>query len=71
MNVLYVTGSCLNKNTSANMSHNAFVKGLLDCGCNVDIIMASNGWGEQDNALPNWGEAKYYTYAFIESGRFR
>lgn len=62
MNVLYVTGSCLNKNTSANMSHNAFVKGLLDCGCNVDIIMASNSWGEQDNALPNWQDANYYTY---------
>ncbi len=40
MDVLYVVGSCLTKNTSANMSHNAYVQGLLENGCNVDIIMA-------------------------------
>ena len=65
MEVLYVVGSCLTKNTSANMSHNSFIKGLLDNGCNVDIIMANDSWGEEDNALPIWDECKYYTFNSI------
>ena len=49
MRVLYVTGACLLKNTSANMSHNAYVKGLIDNGADLDIIMASDSWGESDS----------------------
>ena len=30
MKVLYIVGSCLYNNTSANMSHNAYVQGLLE-----------------------------------------
>ena len=60
--VLYVTGGCLTKNTSANMSHNGFVKGFLDCGCDVDIIMANDSWGEDDKALPKWEGVRYYEY---------
>ena len=62
MNVLYVVGSCLTKNTSANMSHNAYVQGLLENGCSVDIIMAADSWGEADNALPRFEQAHYHTY---------
>ncbi len=62
MKVLYVVGSCLTKNTSANMSHNAYVQGLLENGCDVDIIMASDSWGEEDKALPRWEKAHYYEY---------
>lgn len=65
MKVLYVTGACLTKNTSANMSHNAFVKGLIDCGADVDILMANSSWGEEDKALPKWEKAKYYEYNSI------
>ena len=35
MKVLYVTSACLTKNTSANMSHNGYVKGLIDNGNQV------------------------------------
>ena len=56
MKVLYVVGSCLSKNTSANMSHNGYVQGLLENGCQVDILMAKTSWGQTD-------QARYYCYA--------
>lgn len=62
MRVLYVVGSCLTKNTSANMSHNAYVQGLLENGCAVDILMSKDSWGQQDNKLPVWNQSKYYCY---------
>lgn len=62
MRVLYVVGSCLTKNTSANMSHNAYVQGLLENNCEVDILMAEDSWGQQDNKLPSWDEANYFCY---------
>lgn len=67
MKVLYVTGACLSKNTSANMSHNGFVKGFLDCGCEVDILMANDSWGEEDKALPKWKCANYYEYDSVSA----
>ena len=59
MKVLYITAACLFNNTSANMSHNAYVQGLLENGCEVDIVMADNSWGEPDKALPKWEKANY------------
>lgn len=65
MKVLYVVASCLNRNTSANMSHNAYVQGLLENGCNVTILMAKDSWGEFDRGLPSWEQAQYYSYASV------
>ena len=65
MNVLYVTGACLTRNTSANMSHNAFVQGLLENECDVDILMAKDGWGNPDQALPVWEKATYYVFPSV------
>ena len=62
MKVLYVVGSCLTKNTSANMSHNGYVQGLLENGCDVDILMAEDSWGAHDSALPVWEKAEYNSY---------
>ncbi|MBQ8238022.1 MAG: hypothetical protein IJZ39_07745 [Oscillospiraceae bacterium] len=62
MNVLYVTGACLTKNTSANMSHNGYVQGLLENGCHVDILMAKDSWGQEDAGLPIWPQANYFSY---------
>ncbi|MEC5157862.1 hypothetical protein [Chryseobacterium sp. MP_3.2] len=62
MKVLYVVGTNLSRNTSANISHNAYVQGLLENGCEVDIIMASSSWGANDASLPTWKEATYFTY---------
>lgn len=65
MKVLYVVGSCLTKNTSANMSHNGYVQGFIENSCEVDILMAEDSWGAHDNALPIWKEAKYFAYPSI------
>lgn len=59
---LYVTGACLTRNTSANLSHNGFVQGLLEAGYDLDIIMADESWGEEDRALPRWENAHYYEF---------
>lgn len=67
MKVLYITGACLDNNTSANMSHNAFVKGLLDNGAELDIIMASDSWGERDDVLKRQEGAKYYVYGSVSA----
>lgn len=45
------------------MSHNAYVQGLLENGCTVDILMAKDSWGAQDNKLPIWKEAHYFCYS--------
>ncbi len=62
MKVLYVVGTNLSRNTSANISHNAYIQGLLENGCMVDILMSSSSWGEKDDTLPVWKEANYYTF---------
>ena len=63
--VLYVTASCLTRNTSANMSHNSYVQGLLENGASVDIVMASNSWGKQDFALPVFRTATYHEFSSV------
>ena len=67
MRVLYVVGTNLSRNTSANISHNAYVQGLLENGCKVDILMSSASWGEKDDALPTWKEAQYFTYNSVSN----
>ena len=62
MRVLYVTGSCLTNNTSANLSHNGYIKGLIENGCQVDIIMAETSWGDHDETIPRWEAANYFVY---------
>ena len=47
------------------MSHNAFVKGLLENGYQVEILMSKDSWGEHDSGLPRWEQAKYYTYRSV------
>ena len=72
MNVLYITASCLTKNTSANMSHNSFLQGFIENGAEVDVIMAKDSWGEEDNKLPKFNNATYYEYESVSfSDRLR
>ena len=61
--VLYIVGLCLFNNTSANMSHNAFVQGFIDNGYDVDIVMPDNSWGARDAKLKKLN-ANYYEYQF-------
>ena len=61
--LLYICGVCLFKNTSANMSHNAFVKGFIENGYEVDIVMPEDSWGEQDSKLKKL-DANYHIYKY-------
>lgn len=65
MKILYVTASCLTRNTSANMSHNGYVQGLLENGHDLDILMATDSWGQEDAALPIWEQATYFCYPSV------
>ena len=65
MKVLYVTAANLTKNTSANMSHNGYVQGLVENGAEVDIIMANDSWGERDEKLKKWDGVTYHEYNSI------
>lgn len=38
MNILVIVGDCLRENSSANLCHCAYIKGLLDLGHNVDLL---------------------------------
>jgi hypothetical protein len=38
---------------------------LLENGCRVEILMAEDSWGAQDNALPTWDRAVYYRYPSV------
>ena len=67
MRVLYVTGACLFKNTSANMSHNAYVQGLAENGADLDIIMASDSWGEDDSKFRRVAGASYHIYNSVST----
>ena len=44
------------------MSHNGYVQGLLENGADLDIIMASDSWGEADNKLKRWEDVRYFEY---------
>lgn len=62
MKVLYITGSCLTKNTSANMSHNSYLQGLIENGVDVEIVTIKDGWGSEDNKLPKFNNINYYEF---------
>lgn len=62
MRILFIVGTCLSKNTSANMSHNSYIQGLLETGCDVDIIMKNDSWGQSDKTLGKFEGAKYIEY---------
>ena len=42
LNILVVVGDCLRENSSANLCHCAYIKGLLDLGYNVDLLSKEN-----------------------------
>ena len=59
MQILVVSGYAPNKNSSANLSHNAFVEGLIKQGYKVDILCHSFDVSD-DISIPNFD--KVYTY---------
>lgn len=62
MKVLFIVGTCLQKNTSANMSHNSYIRGLVENGCDVDVIMQTDSWGQSDSTLKRIEGVNYIEY---------
>ena len=62
MKVLVINGDCLERNSSANLCHLAYIRGLLDLGCEVDILCADGRDYELDPEMTIPAEARVYTY---------
>lgn len=54
MKILYIVGNNLQENTSANISHNAYIKGLIENNCDVDILMKSRDGLSIDKNMPKF-----------------
>lgn len=44
------------------MSHNSYIQGLIENGVEVDVVMAKDGWGSEDNKLPKFNNISYYEF---------
>lgn len=64
MKILFAVGACLNLNTSANMSHNSYIAGLVETGNEVDVLMADSSFGSFDKKFKNIQGAEYYVYPY-------
>lgn len=51
MKILVITGYCLKVNSSANLCHLSYIKGLLDNGITVDLITRSDKNQNIDNGI--------------------
>lgn len=62
MKTLVINGDCLEKNTSANLCHLAYIKGLLELGHEVTLLSADGKDYTLDPAMKIPDEVKQYTY---------
>ncbi len=62
MKVLVVIGDCLSVNSSANLCHLAYLNGLLQAGCEVDLLCAKDEGAKTDSALTIPNEIVQHTY---------
>ncbi|MCM1498718.1 MAG: hypothetical protein NC124_09660 [Clostridium sp.] len=51
MRILFVVGSCLKVNSSANLCHLAYIQGFLDLGHSVDVLSMSEQGYRIDNSM--------------------
>ena len=62
MKVLVINGDCITKNSSANLCHLAYIRGLLSAGHEVTLLSADGRDYTLDPALAIPDEVKQYTY---------
>ena len=62
MKILVVAGYCLQVNSSANLCHISYIKGLLDGGHTVDLLTVSNKNQNIDTGIKIPKVRKLYTY---------
>lgn len=51
MKVLVINGACVETNSSANLCHLAYIKGLLDAGAEVELLHASGDGYKKDPSM--------------------
>lgn len=62
MNVLVVAGYCLKVNSSANLCHLSYIRGLADLGYNIDLITVDEKDFVTDNSMKIPEGVKVYKY---------
>lgn len=62
MNILVINGDCIQTNTSANLCHNAYLRGLVDAGHKVTLLSADGRDYVLDSSIIIPDEIKQYTY---------
>lgn len=62
MNILVVNGDCLQVNTSANLCHLAYIRGLVDAGHQVDVLCADGRDYRLDPSMQLPEGVRCYTY---------
>lgn len=65
MNIIVVVGDCLRVNSSANLCHLAYIKGLLDDGHEVTVVSADDPNYEGDKSLNIPVGADTYFYSGV------
>ncbi len=62
MKILVINGDCITKNSSANLCHLAYLRGLVSAGHNVTLLSADGRDYEEDPSMIIPKEVKQYTY---------
>ena len=62
MKILVINGDCLTTNSSANLCHLSYIKGMLDNGYEVDLISAGTDDKNTDNSMSIPEGVNSYTY---------
>lgn len=62
MKILVINGDCIQVNSSANLCHLAYIRGLLDAGHEVTLLSANGRDYEADPAMEIPEQVKCYSY---------
>ena len=62
MNILVINGDCIQTNTSANLCHLAYIRGLLDAGHDVTLLSADGRDYHLDESMVIPEQVKQHTY---------
>lgn len=62
MKILVINGDCITTNSSANLCHLAYIKGLVDSGYEVTLLSADGRDYVCDESMVIPKEVKHYTY---------
>ncbi|MBE5798417.1 MAG: glycosyltransferase family 4 protein [Clostridiales bacterium] len=62
MRILVINADCLSVNSSANLCHLAYIQGLVDLGCKVDVLSADGRDYQLDHTMTLPQGVKSFTY---------